>query len=517
LLLLLAFWWLSLRHLEVTPPAHEDEAWIASVGWKLARAGVFGSDQMRGLFGMEAHYASMPPLHPLLLGAAFRLLGAGLWQSRWVSAAQALLVLALTYALGRRLFGRGVGGLAAGGLALISTAGLTRSLSTGILLADLARMGRYDLGTALFGLAALHAWLSARRRAGGWRLRLVGGLAGLAMLSHFYGGVWLLVLIALCGLAWPGAGRGAAVVIAGAFAVVLTPYVVWVALHAADWRWQLAIYGDRFQFFSPAWYWHNLLAEPRRYAPGLGAPGWHYALRPGFWLAAAAIPGAALALARLALVRRVWTARVIVAPLVVFPVFLALFAAQKTPSFLMAFWPAAAVAAAWSVRQAWRWAARPDRRLWRWALAALLLAAVAEGAARLAAREQLAATTTPYRTYVGRVRAEALNLAPAPRVLGLHTYWLGFFDMDYLSWFVPINLAAPPPGVAVRPAADVLEALRPDVVLVDARMRAYLDSAGGGALPVQITDWLNEHYALSAVVADATYGRMDVYGRRLVE
>ena len=54
--LLLAFWLISLRHLTVAPPVYEDEPWQASTGWKLATAGVFGSDLFAGLYDMDRHY-----------------------------------------------------------------------------------------------------------------------------------------------------------------------------------------------------------------------------------------------------------------------------------------------------------------------------------------------------------------------------------------------------------------------------------------------------------------------------
>src|SRR5690606_606154 len=67
LVLLLGFWEIALRHLTITPPVYEDEPWLASSGWKLARDGVFGSDLFAGLNGMETRYYGYMPLHPLLL------------------------------------------------------------------------------------------------------------------------------------------------------------------------------------------------------------------------------------------------------------------------------------------------------------------------------------------------------------------------------------------------------------------------------------------------------------------
>ena len=46
----------SLTNLAIVPPIHEDEAWQASVGWKLATEGVFGSDMFAGLGRADERY-----------------------------------------------------------------------------------------------------------------------------------------------------------------------------------------------------------------------------------------------------------------------------------------------------------------------------------------------------------------------------------------------------------------------------------------------------------------------------
>ncbi len=185
LLLLLGFWGVSLWNLAVVPPVYEDEPWQASTGWKLATEGVFGSDMFAGMGGMERRYYGYLPLHPLLLAGIFRVAGIGLFQDRLAPVAMGLLVLALTFALGRRLWGAGVGLLAVAFLLLARTTTLTPSQYSGILFVDMARLSRYDMVVPLFGLLALHAYLAARRRP--LIYGLAGALAGLAGLSHLYG------------------------------------------------------------------------------------------------------------------------------------------------------------------------------------------------------------------------------------------------------------------------------------------------------------------------------------------
>jgi len=154
----------SVRHVDVVPPVFEDEPWFASTGFKLATDGVFGSDVFTGFYGMERRYYAFMPVAPMLLAAAFRLFGFGLVQLRLESVALGAMTLALTYALGRRLFGHAVGVVAVAFLVLVRTDAVTRIAPTGILFLDAPRIGRYDMPTPVFGLAALLAYVSARDR-----------------------------------------------------------------------------------------------------------------------------------------------------------------------------------------------------------------------------------------------------------------------------------------------------------------------------------------------------------------
>ncbi|HSN77379.1 MAG TPA: hypothetical protein VL334_20100, partial [Anaerolineae bacterium] len=65
------------------------------------------------------------------------------------------------------------------------------------------------------------------------------------------------------------------------------------------------------------------------------------------------------------------------------------------------------------------------------------------------------------------------------------------------------------------PIGQALDSLAPDVILVDPRLRVYLDepaTRAGAADPGQITTWMaSRGYQVDAVVDDPTYGPMQIY------
>jgi hypothetical protein len=163
--------------------------------------------------------------------------------------------------------------------------------------------------------------------------------------------------------------------------------------------------------------------------------------------------------------------------------------------------PIFALAIAWGVFAAWR------RRWLRLPLAALAVALTIEGAVQLVRLEHAAASTTPYPTFIGQVRAQ---LPDGARVLGLHTYWFGLEDFEYRSFLVPLNLADE--GV---PLDEALARVAPDVVLLDAKMRDYFNSPEVDRDRDRFLRWLGAHGGrLIASIDDPTYGLMEVYAVR---
>ncbi|HEY1293091.1 MAG TPA: glycosyltransferase family 39 protein, partial [Chloroflexota bacterium] len=484
------------RGLDAVPQVYEDEPWQASTGYKLATQGVFGSDLFAGFFDMGQRYYGFMPLHPLLLAATFKLIGLGLAQARLETVLLTGLTLLLTFALGTRLFGAWVGAFAVGLLVLVRWTGLTYVQLTGIPVVDFARIARYDPLVPVLGLGALHVYLSARKSAR-WPLYLAAGvIAGLCGLAHVYGLFWVPALVVLA--LWDGPRRMSGVIVVGSLLPWL-PYAAYILADLPDWRGQTAIYAARFELLNPIWYLSNLLAEYHRYGPGLGSPTVTWLLRPGFWLLVIALPLSLAGLARRAIACDP-AARAIVVPCVVFPVLFALTITLKLVNYTLIELPLFAVAIAWGGVTLWR------ARAWaRPVLGVAAAAALLEGGVALARLELAAATTTPYSSLIAEVRQ---YVPPGARVLGLHTYWIGFEDHDYRSFLVPLNLA----DLGI-PLDQALTQVDPDVVLVDPRMRAYFDSPEVAADAILFRNWLARHDArLLGGVDDPTYGLMEIYG-----
>lgn len=502
----------ALRHLEILPPVYEDEPWLASTGLKLATRGIFGSDMFAGFYGMESHCYACMPLHPSLLAVTYRLVGFGLFQTRLEPVMMGLLALALTYALGRRLFGPGVGLLAVGLMLFTRFTAAAPSRLTGILLLDVARIARYDIVVPVCGLASLHAYVSARKRADARLYALAGLMAGLSGLAHVYGAFWIVALAILA--VWDRAARRAFVALAIGFVAPWLVYLVYVLQNPADWAGQVRGYAPRFDLLNPAWYWDNLRNEYQRYAPGIDSIR-QVATRPGLALITVVWPAALLALFRRAIRLSDGAARTLAVPALVMPALFALLLHIKMSNYLIAVLPLGALVVAWGLVSLWRWAGRtwqPFASRWmQVAVAGLTCAVFAEGIARIGMLESLAATTTPYPEFIARVRAFVPHDA---RVLGLHNYWLGLHGLDYRSWLVPVLQADARYSSAPLPVEAVLDRIAPDVILLDPRMRAYLDDPGAGDPVGGIRDWMErQHFVRIGVVNDGTYGVMEILAR----
>lgn len=497
----------SLAYLSVVPPIHEDEAWQASVGWKLATEGVLGSDMFAGLGRADERYYGFLPVHPALLAATFRVAGLGLFQVRLETVILGAAVLVLTYAVARRLWSPPVGIVAVGFLLFVRLDPVTRMTPTGILFLDAPRIGRYDVAVPVFGLAALLVFLIARERrttskAATWWYGLAGILTAAAALSHVYGAFWFAIILVLATM--DRTGSRDVLAFATAFLLPCVAYVAYVLGDIEAWRIQTEIYTPRFGLLTPGWYAANIMREAFRYTPGVG-DDLTWMLRPGLWLGYGAVAAGLLMLVRR--VRSQFSARVIVLAGIAFPVLFALLVTAKTRNYKLSFLPIWAIAAAWALCEAWRrWR---DNRLTRAAMLAIGIAIAGEGLIRMRGIAASAEKTTPYTSYIRRVHE---HIRPGERVLGLHAYWLGLEDTDFHSWYVPTAMYRPAPeGHASRP---LVIGTNPDVVLVDSRMRVFLDRrAAGDARAGAVAAWL-EPWSLVATVDDATYGLMEIYRRR---
>jgi hypothetical protein len=512
----------GLRHLDVVPQVYEDEPWQASTAYKLATSGVFGSDLFTGFHNMDQRYYGFMPLHPMLMAGVFKLLGVGLAQARVETVLLTAVTLVLTFGLGLRLFNAWVGGVAVSLLVLVRWTGLTYVQLTGIPVVDLARIARYDPLVPVLGLSALHIYLSARSASSAssvspadsvtpthwslshmraeWLYGISGVVAALAGLAHVYGLFWVIALLVLA--AREGPRRAATWIVAGAI-LPWVPYAAYVLADLGDWRGQTAIYASRFELLNARWYLDNLLEEYHRYGPGLGSPGAGWLLRPGFWFLLVALPCSLVALARRAFAGSSCapSARALLVPALVSPALFAVFITLKLVNYTLIELPLFALAVAWGLQAAW---AGSRSRSIRPLLGALAAAVVLEGGIALGRLEQASLTTTPYSTFVAEVR----RFIPAgARIVGLHSYWLGFETFDYRSFLVPLNWADE--GL---PLDEGLSRVAPDVVLLDARMRAYFLEPEVAVDAARFHGWMASHSAeLIGQVDDPTYGLMEIY------
>ena len=285
------------------PIVHGDEMWNAAPAWKLATAGIYGSDLFAGFYDADRRTYQFMPVLQLLLAVDFKLFGAGLLQIRLLSVVAGAFLLCLTYAVGRRTGGARVGLLAV--WLLVSYRLASGSEGTGIVLLDFVRQTRYHILASVFGLASFLAFLRAEAAAGSpqsqsrlWPYALCGVLAGLAFLSHMYGLFWLpafaVILLVRRGLS--GAARQYFAVLLG-FGLVCLPWAIYVAGDRAAYAGQMRMYKERFALGNPWFYVGNALGEVRRYYQfGRGDPS---LMGPGTWLLLVSMPLALIHAARL--------------------------------------------------------------------------------------------------------------------------------------------------------------------------------------------------------------------------
>jgi 4-amino-4-deoxy-L-arabinose transferase-like glycosyltransferase len=508
LALLLYFWWGGVAHLDRFPTVHEDEPWIAAPGYTLWEEGHFGTELFAGFYGMEQHYYQIPPLFSLLLGGGLHVFGLGLFQARVIPLMCILLTLALTYRLGATLFSGWHGVLAVAVLVGWSIAQPAPRLVSGVPMADVARIARYDAGVPPFALGALVMLVRAINQPSRLKFVAIGALTGLAALSHLYGGFWLAAIIVVIVLRFRRRAveyTGLAVI---GFGLVLLPWLLFVASNAEDFINQNRLYAGRFRLSDPQFYIENLSQEWQRYQPVTEA------LR-NTW-------GAQLWLVTLVIgvVWLLWRVRkkdqsagtLLILPGVMIALF-ALLLKFKTFTYLATLWPlfALVVACGW----VGLWGAA-NRRLWRIGIAALFCSAMVIGGLRTLRVHQFAQGTTPYRTLTEQIAA---LLPPDTRLLALQHYWFGLADRTrhYRSLLVPIFKTNPLYVADPIPFAQAVDEIPATVLLLDQPIQDLLADtydldSPENSLGMQILDYLNSHNAkLLGVIDDPSYGKFYVY------
>ena len=242
------------------PPLTDDEAWVMSASFKLARDGVFGSDMFAGFFNADSHYFFNMPGHHVAIAAAFKLLGAGIAQARLVGVVYGIATLVLTYLLARRAGGVPAGLLA---IALLLCLRLGMGFDTGLPLSEHASNMRYDLAPVPFMLGGTLLLLG---RSSLLRALIAGALFGVAILMQFYGAFIVPVAMAFLWLESLPARRRLQLIgaLVGATVLVCLPYGLYILSDYDDFKGQAGTIDRRADFTDPSFYIDNLVDEVNR-------------------------------------------------------------------------------------------------------------------------------------------------------------------------------------------------------------------------------------------------------------
>lgn len=476
---LLLFWGIAVFNLDRFPMIHEDEPWILSPGFKLFTQGVYGSDLFTGFYHIERIYLEFMPLMSWAQGALSRVYGIGMLQVRFFPVAVGLLTLALTYRLGRELFSVRVG---IAGLCLVLFWQWTPAgevwFASGIPLADLTRIARYDILVAPLGLCALWCVIRARggeRGAGPHQnaYDLLAGLcSGLAALAHLYGLFWVAALLVVYGLeGMRGRSLRATAARAGTFLLgVALPASIWLTVIALNWHDYLGQnyqYRGRFDLLSPRFYLENLSGEARRYHLGVREIATY--TRAGFWLLVLGLPGSWLLLFRHARLGVERNAMYLLAPAVVLAGLFALLLSNKQYNYVATLVPLYALIVGWAVT---RLLAEP--RGWvRLATGAAVVVVCVQGILGLAQVQAVASQAEAPESTFARLRA---IIPESARVLGTPRYWLARPEQDYRSYVLLPQLSDPRITAEPVSVSEALNRIAPTIVLEDREwLAAYAD------------------------------------------
>ena len=121
---------------------------------------------------------------------------------------------------------------------------------------------------------------------------------------------------------------------------------------------------------------------------------------------------------------------------------------------------------------------------------------------------------TPYDFYEAQI---ARCIPSGSRVLGLQHYWLGLRQYSFRTWLMPLGMANPLYVDQPVPLEEALDAVNPDVVLVDRYISEMLRDAASPAHPnhryyTGFQDFMaHRHVEPACVIRDPTYGAMEVY------
>jgi hypothetical protein len=457
---------------------------LIEVGYNLATRGVLGSTMFADFAGADsAHMWTLPAQH-VLDALSFHLAGGGIAQARWVSIAAAVVTLWSVGWLGLRWFGLAAA-LGAECLLVLWRSNLTNG-DTGVPLLDISRVARYDVLAVGFTWLGLVALTAVRSRRGAF---VAGALAGAATLSQFFGVFGVPVLLIGC-LRSSSRWRW----LLGGAALVVLPWLAFVALHAGDFAIQMSVYGQRGAFTRPQFYLDNVLGEYMRYA--------HLLSFTSPWSAWLVLLGIGPAIAYAAW-KRNW---LLFASVLVPAAFLTLLDQTKTPLYAAALVPGVCLSLSAMISEGvWRCPLRWPRLLAIVALAGFSWLLGGEGLRAYAIDAQESTEVTPYLQLGDRIRSA---LPAEGLVLGPERWWWPVHDRSYISlrslWFQWTASGGR------TPFAQMVARWQPTSIIVNNNVRNDLL-----AFPIPLQDefwaYINQCTAPTADIDDPTYFDIQVY------
>jgi hypothetical protein len=291
------------------------------------------------------------------------------------------------------------------------------------------------------------------------------------------------------------------------------PWLLYVLPHWDDYLGQMRPAASRFDVLNPAFYTQNFL-----FADGPLSVTWIARTlrdlplnRVGTWFTVlgltATLPTLVVAIRR----RRLSSAEMYV--LFAAAALLLLFSALlsvKAMSYMIAIWPLAVLAIAWTVIRLTRAAPRPVGI----ALSIAVVLSAAEGLGRAAHARLAAEHVSDYESYTAQI---ASCIPAGSRVLGLQHYWLGLRQFEFRTWLLPFNLSRPGWYHEPLTLAQALRRVAPSVVLIDRYIATLLDENGSSGRPlyqdvVDVKQFMAESGArFMCDIKDRSYGTMLVY------
>jgi 4-amino-4-deoxy-L-arabinose transferase-like glycosyltransferase len=480
-----------------TPAPFVDDAWYASRAWALIQTGRAYGCLDAGVFERFAGYWTiLPALYAWLESLAIRALGLSLLTVRMVSLAAGLVLSGAVYASGRHLGGKSLGWVAA----------LLTLLSTAFLYS--AHLARPDICVAAMGFTAIALYITDTRPGFTIRSVLSGLCVGLAFELHPNGMIFGPVILAL--ILIDGGWRALASWRLWGFAAgVCAGLALYAALHILP-------YPQSYQTFM------RLIFGPWRTPPAL-------TLDPRLWLKSATdmlvlllvydhlrtplilVGGAFLAWKGTSIERKTL--------LILGLLYLACVALirVKLDNVTILVSPATDLVLATVLCRLGRaYVARTNER--RWSIRdlatvsalGLLLAALAVGL--------LPARRDPMPDYRATL-AQVERAVPAGRsIMGVQTFWFGIPDRQYFSWEQLVYYQLCVPGSSLT---DALEALRPDMFIIDRDMESFAiaddksqltESGQSLYLPkAELDAFLDQRARLVANISTRTFGDVRIY------